>query len=326
MPRDFEFRDVAAELVQALHRPRAHHAAQAMALDAVFVFEQSGQIGGAEEAERALEHRADPIVRLEHVDRTFLHQLLQPLGERGLAAADGTEQVENLALLFETLRRVLEVADDPLDRVFHAVEAFERAVALDRAVEEDPRQARVLRRVDQLLLADGRDHALGGRGVKHLVVARGQEPIPQAHGFQLFARIVAVEQVEDIEITHSLRLLRAGCLIPIQQDVECVACFIAQKRDQCGNVLMNTRLTPLFCSVHVPASTGKHFKVKHSEGDRVAPAARPIQRVHRAAPLVPSARLATTDLPVKCIASGLISEGLELFALHGNEARDRRFP
>ena len=38
------------------------------------------------------------------------------------------------------------------------------------------------------------------------------------------------------------------------------------------------------------------------------PAAWPIQRVHRAAPLVPSARLATTDLHAKCIASGVISE------------------
>jgi hypothetical protein len=51
------------------------------------------------------------------------------------------------------------------------------------------------------------------------------------------------------------------------------------------------------------------------------PAAWPIQRVHRAAPLVPSARLATTDLPAKCIASGRISEGLGFHALHSKEAQ-----
>ena len=79
----------------------------------------------------------------------ILHQILEPFGERGFAATDGAEQVKNLALLFEALRRVLEVAHDPLDRVFHAVEAFEDPIALDRAVEEQPAEARILRGVDR---------------------------------------------------------------------------------------------------------------------------------------------------------------------------------
>ena len=135
--------------------------------------EQRRQIGRAEETERTFEHRADLIARLQHIDRALLHQFLETLGERGLAAADRTEQVENLPLFLETLRGVLEVAHDPLDRVLHAEEAFERPIALDRPVKEDSGEARILRRVDQLLLADGRDHALGGGGIEHLVVAGG---------------------------------------------------------------------------------------------------------------------------------------------------------
>ena len=133
----------------------------------------------------------------------LLHQILETFGERGLAAADRAEQIEYLALLFETLRGVLEVAHDPLDRVFHAVEAFERAIHLDRAVEEQAAEARVLRGVDQLGLADRGDHALGRRRVEHPVVARGKQPIAQGHGFESFPRIVAGEDVKDVERAHN---------------------------------------------------------------------------------------------------------------------------
>jgi hypothetical protein len=97
---------------------------------------------------------------------------------------------------------MLEVAHDPFDRVFHAVEAFECLVAFDRAVEEDAPEPGILRGIDQFLFADGGDHALGRRRVEHLVVARCEEPIAQAHRFQLLARVVAVEQIEYVEITH----------------------------------------------------------------------------------------------------------------------------
>src|SRR5262249_22449751 len=115
--RHLELRDVAAELVEALHRPRAHDAAQAMLLDAVALLQQIAELLRAEETKGRLEDRADHIARFEHVDRVGFHQLLEPLGERRLAAADWTQEVKDLALLFETLRRVLEVTDDTLDRV-----------------------------------------------------------------------------------------------------------------------------------------------------------------------------------------------------------------
>src|SRR5690348_13309411 len=100
---------------------------------------------------------------------------------------------------FDGFCGMFEIADDALDRVFHAVEAIESLVALDGPVEENPAEPWILCGVDQLLFADGGDHALGWRGIEHLVVARGQQPVAQTHGFQLFARIIAVEQIKDVE-------------------------------------------------------------------------------------------------------------------------------
>src|SRR5688572_32561628 len=74
---------------------------------------------------------------------------------------------------------------------------------------------------------------------------------------------------------------------------------------------MNARLTPHFCPVHVPARRQEHLTQNIRKGVGFQPVAWPIQRVHRAAPLVPSARLATTDLLAKCIASSAISKGKE---------------
>src|SRR5258706_375992 len=130
--------------------------------------------------------------------------------EGRFAAAHGTEQIENLPPLLQTLRRMFEIAHDALDRVFHAVEAFERLVALDRSIEEDSTEPGVLRGVEQLLLADGRDHPLRRRGVEQLVVARGKKPIAQAHGLQLFTRIVAAQQIKYVEVTHRSRSFRSG--------------------------------------------------------------------------------------------------------------------
>ena len=61
-----------------------------------------------------------------------LHHRLQALGDRRLAAADGTQQVEDLLLFLEALRGMLEERDDLLDRVLHAVELLERRIAPDR--------------------------------------------------------------------------------------------------------------------------------------------------------------------------------------------------
>ncbi len=66
---DVEFGDVAAELVEPLHRPGADDAGEPSLLDAVFLFEQLAHLLRLEKPERRLEYRADLIARLEHVDR-----------------------------------------------------------------------------------------------------------------------------------------------------------------------------------------------------------------------------------------------------------------
>ena len=168
---DPEVRDVAAELVEPLHaqgliRPVRRRRGMPYL---------SSSIGpmrlGIEQAERALEDRADLVAGLQHVDRMHFHQRLQPLGQRGLAAADRAEQVEDLLALLEALRGVAEEADDPLDRLFHAVELGEGRIEPDRAVHEDAAEAGVLGRVDHLGLADRGQQSLGGVGVSHRVVS-----------------------------------------------------------------------------------------------------------------------------------------------------------
>ena len=84
------------------------------------------------------------------------HQRLEPLGERGFAAADRAEQIEDLLALFEALRRMTEETDDALDGFFHAVEAGEGRIGADRAVQKNTAKAWVLGRVNRLGLADRR--------------------------------------------------------------------------------------------------------------------------------------------------------------------------
>src|ERR1700679_545177 len=144
----------------------------------------------------------------------LLHQILEPLGKRRLAAADRAQQVEYLALLLEALGGMLEIAHDALDGVFHAEETVEHRIGFDRAVEEHAAEARILGGVDQVGLADRRHHPLGGAGVEHLVVAGGQQPVPQAHRFESLAGIVAAEDVEYIKRAHRSRLLLRQHALP----------------------------------------------------------------------------------------------------------------
>ena len=152
---DAELRDITAEGFEPLVAPRAHQPGQTAARNAVFLFEHRAQRVGIEQAERRLEHRAQLVSGLEHVDRMGFHQLLQPFGERRLAAADRSEQIEDLLALFETLRGVPEEADDALDRIFHSVEAGECRIQPNRPVQKNTAKAWVLGRVDHLRLADG---------------------------------------------------------------------------------------------------------------------------------------------------------------------------
>ena len=188
-----EPRDVAVELVEALDRPWAHEAGQPAAGNAVALLEHGAHLLGIEQPERALEDRADLVARLQHVDRMHLHQRLQALGQRGLAAADRAEQVEDLLALLQALRGVAEEADDPLDRLFHAVELGEGRIDPDRPVHEDAAEPRVLRGIDQLRLADRRQDALGGGGVHHRIFAAAFQIIRQRH-FRLAAGFVGLRE------------------------------------------------------------------------------------------------------------------------------------
>src|SRR5690606_26813886 len=94
-----------------------------------------------EQAEGRFENGTDLTAHAQGIDGPLLHQLLEPLGQGGFAAADRAEKVEDLLALFEALRSVAEIAYDPLDRIFHAVKVGKGRVDLDGPVGEDPAQA-----------------------------------------------------------------------------------------------------------------------------------------------------------------------------------------
>src|SRR3546814_21001674 len=125
-----------SELVQPLSAPGADQPAQAAARDAIIVLQPFAHLFGIEQRERAFEHGADLVARLQHIDGVHLHQRLQPLRKRGFAAADGAEQVEHLLALLQPLQCVAEEADDPLDRLFYAVEIGEASSAASRVGQE----------------------------------------------------------------------------------------------------------------------------------------------------------------------------------------------
>ncbi len=174
---DLELPDVAAVLVQPLHRPGAEDAVEVAARDAVLALQDRPVLDEVEQPQRALVHRA----ALDGEERHLLHQLLQALGDRALAAAHRAQQVQDLLLLFQPLRGVAEVAHHLLDGVFHAVELGEGRVDLDQLVGEQPRQARVVARVHRLRLADGLEHALGGGGVGQRVALALGEVVLEGH-------------------------------------------------------------------------------------------------------------------------------------------------
>ncbi|MHC2681565.1 hypothetical protein ACVJDU_003129 [Bradyrhizobium diazoefficiens] len=149
-----ELGNVAAEGLKPLVAPRAHQSGEAPARNAVFLLQHRPELIGIEQAERALEHGREFVAGLEHVDRMHFHQRLQPLGERGFAAADGAEQIEDLLALLQALRRVPEETNDALDGFFHAVEAGEGRIGTDGAVQKNTAKAWVLGRVNRLGFTD----------------------------------------------------------------------------------------------------------------------------------------------------------------------------
>ena len=194
---DGELGDVAAVLVEALGGPGRDQAREAPPRHAVLVLQQVGHALRVEQAEGRFEDRAHLAAGLQHVDRLVLHEQLEALGEGRLAAADRAEEIEDLLALFEALGGIAKIADDALDGVFHAEEVVEGRIDLDGPVEEDAPQALVLGGVDQIRLADRRDHALGRRRVHRRIFSAGEEVVLQAHLLLLFAFVELREDVED---------------------------------------------------------------------------------------------------------------------------------
>ena len=186
---DAELRDVAADFVEPLGCPGRDETGQTPPGDAVFFLQKIAHAFATEEAERRFEDRADLAIDGEHVDRLFLHQLLQPFGKRRLAAAHRPKEVEDLLALFEALRGVAEITHDALDRILHAEEIGKGRIELDRAVGEDAPKALVRAGVDQLRLPDRRYHALRRRRIHARIVAAPEEIFLQAQRLARFTRV-----------------------------------------------------------------------------------------------------------------------------------------
>src|SRR5262249_49125967 len=102
--------------------------------DSIALLEHGPHRRRIEEAKRALEDGADPVVGGQHVDGALLHQIFEPVSEGRLAAPHGTQEVKDLLLFLESLRGMAEEADDALDRLLETIEVLERRVHLERAI------------------------------------------------------------------------------------------------------------------------------------------------------------------------------------------------
>src|SRR6185437_5013058 len=71
--RDAELRDIAAEGFKPLVAPRAHQAVETTARNAVLLLDHRPKRLGIEQAQRRLEHRAQFVAGLQHVDRVHFH-------------------------------------------------------------------------------------------------------------------------------------------------------------------------------------------------------------------------------------------------------------
>ena len=158
----------------------------------VFVGDRTGPSGDS--------FTGEPCKRIE---RHLLHQQLELFGERGLAAADRPEQIEDLLLLLQALGGMPEVRNDLFDGVFHAVEIGEGRIQLDDLVREDAAQPRIFARVDQLGLADGEQQALGRVGVGGSVLFAQMQEILEAE--QFFLRLLVALQLA-LENLHGCHL------------------------------------------------------------------------------------------------------------------------
>ena len=196
-------RNVAAELIEPLEAPGTHQAAEPTARNAVALLQHRSGCCGIEEAERAFEDGTDFIARLQHIDRIDLHQRLEPLRQRGLAAADRAEQIEDLLALLEPLRGVTEETDDALDRLFHAEEFGEGRIDANGPVHEDAAEPLIPRGVDELGLADRVENSLGGARIGLRIVAAQVEIGLERHLGRLSFPVRSCEASENVRVRHS---------------------------------------------------------------------------------------------------------------------------
>ncbi len=158
---DAELADIAAIVFQPLDRPRTKYSVQVAARNIVFLLQDIRVLRRIEQPQRALVDRGI----LQGIEGDLLHQGLQALGDRRLAAADRSQQVQHLLLFLEPLGGMAEIGDDLLDHLFHAVEFPEGRVNLDDLVGEQSREPGIGARVDRLRLTDRHQHPLCRRGV-----------------------------------------------------------------------------------------------------------------------------------------------------------------
>ena len=161
-----ELADVAVVLVQALDGPGAQDGFEIAARDAVLLFEDGAVFVVIEQAQRGFIDRRT----LDGIEGHLLHELLQALGNGGLAATDRAQQIKDLLLLFQALRGMAEIRNHLLDHFFRAVELLEGGIDLDDLVGEDAREARIFPGVDLLRFADGHQHPFGSRCIDCRVV------------------------------------------------------------------------------------------------------------------------------------------------------------
>ena len=88
------------------------------------------------QAQRMVIDRAALAVGAQHIDRHALHQRFQPFSQRGFTPTDRTQQIKDLFLLFQPLSGMLQVGDDLLNGVFHAIELFKRRVSGDHPIRK----------------------------------------------------------------------------------------------------------------------------------------------------------------------------------------------
>jgi hypothetical protein len=171
--------------MQAFHRPRAGDGFQVAARNAEFFFQNGTVFFHIEQAQRRLVQRA----ALQAIERHLLHQLFELFGNGRLAATG--RQVENLFLLFQPLGGMAEIGHHLLDHLFGAVELAESRVNLDDLVGKDARQALVVTGIHQFRFANGRQHALGGRGIGRMIALADLQIL--LDGVFLFAGFVVTE-------------------------------------------------------------------------------------------------------------------------------------